>query len=103
MFSSSETGVSGKFGGRIKGAKYRFAHVAGLEFPRETSLILRRAGKVGNPFWSQTGAVQAPPPPLPALPLQKVTQTVGMLREHPWMKARRSMDEGASLPSRAPL
>ena len=24
MFSSSETGVSGKFGGRIKGAKYRF-------------------------------------------------------------------------------
>ena len=53
--------------------------------------------------WSQTGAVQAPPPPLPALPLQKVTRTVGMLREHPWVKARRSMDEGASLPSRAPL
>ena len=24
MFSSSETGVSGKFGGRIKGVKYRF-------------------------------------------------------------------------------
>ena len=24
MFSSSETGVSGKFGGHIKGAKYRF-------------------------------------------------------------------------------
>lgn len=34
--------------------------------------------------WSQTGAVQAPPPPLPALPPQKVAQAVGMLREHPW-------------------
>ena len=30
MFSSSETGVSGKFGGRIKGAKYRFALQYGL-------------------------------------------------------------------------
>ena len=34
MFSSSETGVSGKFGGRIKGAKYRFTLQDGTwDFP----------------------------------------------------------------------
>ena len=27
-------------------------HVARLEFPRETGLILRCAGKAGNPFWT---------------------------------------------------
>ena len=30
-------------------------HVARLEFPRETSLILRCAGKAGNPFWTTQG------------------------------------------------
>ena len=34
MFFSSETGVSGKFGGRIKGAKYRFTLQDGTwDFP----------------------------------------------------------------------
>ena len=34
VFSSSETGVSGKFGGRIKGAKYRFTLQDGTwDFP----------------------------------------------------------------------
>ena len=30
-------------------------HVARLEFPRETGLILRCAGKAGNPFWTTQG------------------------------------------------
>ena len=30
-------------------------HVASLEFPRETRLILRRAGKAGNPFQTTQG------------------------------------------------
>ena len=30
-------------------------HVARLEFPRETSLILRCSGKAGNPFWTTQG------------------------------------------------
>ena len=30
-------------------------HVASLEFPRETSLILRCAGKIGNPFQTKQG------------------------------------------------
>ena len=30
-------------------------HVARLEFPRETGVILRRAGKAGNPFQTMQG------------------------------------------------
>ena len=30
-------------------------HVASLEFPRETGLILRCAGKIGNPFQTKQG------------------------------------------------
>ena len=30
-------------------------HVARLEFPRETGLLLRCAGKAGNPFWTTQG------------------------------------------------
>ena len=30
-------------------------HVAGLEFPHETGLILRCAGKAGNPFQAKQG------------------------------------------------
>ena len=30
-------------------------HVASLEFPRETSLILSCAGKIGNPFQTKQG------------------------------------------------
>ena len=32
-----------------------FAHVARLEFPREAGLILRCAGKAGNPFLTTQG------------------------------------------------
>lgn len=52
---------------------------------------------------AQSGAAQALHPPLPALPLQKVTQAVGVIREHPRARARRGAGEGASLPSRALL
>ena len=56
---SREPSVSANFCGRIKGVNYRFAlkdaHVAHLEFPRETSIILRCAGKAGNPFQTTQG------------------------------------------------
>ena len=34
-------------------------HVARLEFPRETGLILRCAGKAGNPFQTTQGSLRA--------------------------------------------
>ena len=40
--------------GRSKGASEP-THVARLEFPRETGLILRCAGKAGNPFQTTQG------------------------------------------------
>lgn len=72
---------------------------SGRAFPVAPGLEAERTA----PGLEQTGAAQALPPPWPALPLQKVTQAVGVLREHPRARARRGAGEGASLPSRALL
>ena len=49
MFSSSETGVSGKFGGRIKGANYRFTLQDGTwECSPGRSLCLTKSSACGS-------------------------------------------------------
>lgn len=51
----------------------------------------------GGTRWGPHGPC---PPPLPALPLQQVTQAVGVLCVHLRARARRGTEEGASLPLR---
>ena len=51
VFPSGEPGVSGNRGRSACGP----THVARFEFPRETGLLLRCAGKAGNPFQTKQG------------------------------------------------
>ena len=60
VFPSSETGMSGQFWGRIKGAKYRFAHQDGTwDFSRDAiggmGLIFRYGGTTW--FFSSCGEI----------------------------------------------